>query len=154
MKEGDGENIPLSGQQVLVTEASFWNLSRKIRRVSGSSSFSPALQRMQARSISIPKLFMPPPLCAKKILPNFQPKKGFATLLAILVILAAGVSFALLSLSLATGLTRSTLDLEKYKEAQTLTDLCAELSIEKIKDDPDFTGEENFPLTGTNAIIP
>ena len=29
MKEGDGENIPLSGQQVLVTEASFWNLSRE-----------------------------------------------------------------------------------------------------------------------------
>ena len=91
---------------------------------------------------------MPPPLCAKKILPNFQPKKGFATLLAILVILAAGVSFALLSLSLATGLTRSTLDLEKYKEAQTLTDLCAELSIEKIRDDPNFTGEENFSFDG------
>ena len=85
--------------------------------------------------------------CATKLKNNFQPQKGFATLLAVLFIFAIGVSIAVFSLTLAIGSSRFALDIQRSKDAQALADLCAESSIQKIKDDPYFTGTENLSFS-------
>jgi len=90
---------------------------------------------------------MLPPLCAEKISKKSPSGRGFATLLAILAIFAIGVSVAIFSLSLGIGSSRFTIDIKHSKDALSLSDLCVESAIQKIKDSPYFTGTENLSFS-------
>ncbi len=67
-------------------------------------------------------------------------KKGFITLLAVLVIGAIGLVVATSLLLLGLGSLRTSFAIEQSKQTRSLADACAEEALRRIRESTPFTG--------------
>jgi len=82
-------------------------------------------------------------------------KKGFVTLISVLVISIAGTAIAITLLWLSVGSTKSSLAIVQSSKARELSNLCAEVALNNLKLDVNYSGDESMVLTeGTCEILP
>ena len=76
---------------------------------------------------------------------------GYITLIAVLIVIAAGTLIAASLVLLGLGFTRSSSALEKSSQAKSLALACAEQALQEIKNSPTYTGSGNLNLTTGNC---
>lgn len=73
-------------------------------------------------------------------------KKGYITLISVLVLGAVGVAITLSLLLLGVGSSRTSFALEQSNQAKGLANACAEEALQQIRDATAFTGNGNLSL--------
>lgn len=79
----------------------------------------------------------------KKIKKN---QKGYAILLIVLILSAASLIIVTSLLIWGFYFNKTSLDLEKSKQALGLADACAETALQQIRDDENYAGTDNISL--------
>lgn len=72
--------------------------------------------------------------------------KGFATLVAVLLVGVLGLAIAVSLLLLGTSSSRTSFVMEQSYQAKALTDGCAEEALQQIRDSLPFTGSGSLTL--------
>lgn len=78
-------------------------------------------------------------------------KKGYITLLAVLVLGAVAIIIAISLLSLGTSSTKTILAIEQSNQAKALANACTEEALQQIKDSVSFSGSNNLILGQGNC---
>jgi len=73
-------------------------------------------------------------------------KKGYITLIAVIIVLAAASVIAISLILLGIGFSRSSSTLEKSNQAKAIVNACAEKALQQIRDDPLYSGSGNLNL--------
>ena len=71
-------------------------------------------------------------------------KKGYITLITVLVTGAVGVAIAVSLLLLGLGSSRTSFALEQHNQSKALANACAEEALQQIRDATSFTGTGNL----------
>ncbi|MDP3962890.1 MAG: hypothetical protein Q8Q39_00105 [bacterium] len=87
----------------------------------------------------IQKLFMLQPV---------SDKKGFITLISVLVVSAVGLSIALSLLLLGLGSSQTSFALAQSMQARSLANACAEESLRRVKNSLSFSGTSSLTFFG------
>jgi len=80
-----------------------------------------------------------------------MPESGYITLIAVLLVIAAGTLIATSQVLLGLGFTRSSSTLDRSSQAKSLAVACAEEALQQIKNSSSFSGSGNLNLTGGNC---
>lgn len=86
----------------------------------------------------------------------YNKKKGFITLMSVLIVSAVGLSISISLILLGLGASRSSFALEQSKQAQSLAILCAEEGLQQIRNSTPFAGTGNLTVglgTCTYTVI-
>ena len=67
-------------------------------------------------------------------------KKGYITLLMVIIVGAIGVATGVSLLLLGVGSSRTSLSFEKSNQAKALSNACAEAALDQIRSSPSFSG--------------
>ena len=73
-------------------------------------------------------------------------KRGYITLMSVLVVAAIGTAIAVSIISLGLGVSRSSFALEQSSHAKALANSCAEEALQQIRDSTSFTGTGSLSL--------
>ncbi len=71
---------------------------------------------------------------------NNHGQKGFATLMAVLIVGAVGAAFAVSFLSKGIQASKNTISVQHAYQAKLLADQCAELGLQEIRNSTIYTG--------------
>ncbi|MFH1838113.1 MAG: hypothetical protein ABH808_01280 [Candidatus Kuenenbacteria bacterium] len=86
-------------------------------------------------------------VCIKKIKDVIiNNKKGYITLISVLVVGAIGIAITLSIILLGLGSSRTSFAIEQSNQAKGLTNACAEEALQQIRDSTPFTGNGNLTL--------
>lgn len=78
--------------------------------------------------------------------PKENLKKGYITLIAVIVVLAIASAIATSLLLLGIGSSRSSLSLEQSNQSKALANACSEQALQEIRNNPSFSGSGNLNL--------
>ena len=67
-------------------------------------------------------------------------KKGYITLLMVIIVGAIGVATSVSLLLLGIGFSKTSLSIEKSNQAKALSNACAEAALDQIRSSPSFSG--------------
>ena len=73
-------------------------------------------------------------------------KKGYITLLMVIIVGAIGVATGVSLLLLGVGSSRASLSLDKSNQAKALANACAEQALDQIRTSPAFSGSASLTL--------
>jgi len=76
----------------------------------------------------------------------FSSKKGFITLISVLLLGAVGLAITLSLLLLGISSSRTSFTMEQGTETSGIVDTCAEDALERLRKNPSFSGTVTFPL--------
>jgi hypothetical protein len=78
-------------------------------------------------------------------------KKGYITLLLVIITGAIGVATSVSLLLLGIGSSRTSLSIEKSNQAKALVNACAEAALNQIKSSPSFSGSASLTFGQGNC---
>jgi hypothetical protein len=73
-------------------------------------------------------------------------RKGYITLVSVLIASAVALSVGVSLILWGTGFTKTSLSLKQSHQAKALADACAEEALQQIQDSGSFTGSATIPL--------
>lgn len=83
----------------------------------------------------------------------FRKKNAFISLISVLVISIAGTAIALTLLWLSTGSTKSRIAITGSSQAGELANLCAEVALNNLKRNINYSGNETISVTEGSCQI-
>lgn len=78
-------------------------------------------------------------------------KKGYITLLMVIIVGAIGVATSVSLLLLGVGSSKTSLSIEKSNQAKALVNACAEAALNQVRSSPAFSGSASLSLGRGNC---
>jgi hypothetical protein len=82
---------------------------------------------------------------------NIIQEKGFSTLLVVILLGSVVMTLAFVLTTSSVWSIRSSIDTKNSNKAKSLVNACAEVSLEKIRENNNFTGTGNVVLSGNSC---
>ncbi len=82
------------------------------------------------------------------ILKNLKNKKGFSTLLVVILLGSVAMTLALTLTTSSVWSIRASIDTRNSNKAKGLVNACAEVALEKIRESNNFVGTNSVTLSG------
>jgi hypothetical protein len=76
---------------------------------------------------------------------------GFATLLGVLIVFIVAIAIATTILLIGTTSSKIMLVQDNFYKAKATADACAEIALQKLKDDPTFSGADHQSVEDSNC---
>jgi type II secretory pathway pseudopilin PulG len=82
---------------------------------------------------------------------NIKNKKGFSTLLVVILLGSVVMTLVFVLTTSSVWSIRSSIDTKNSNQAKSLVNACAEIALEKIREDNNFTGTNNNVVLSGNT---